>query len=426
MLSKTNAYDDLRYRSLPIEWTSPERIAVASLLHGGPKHTISNNRVLELGCGDASNLLPMAYYRQEAYFVGIDGAISQIQLAQERKRALNLSNIEFVHSDFSTASEKICGPFDYIIAHGVFSWIPNDVRDSLLALCAEHLSVNGLLYLNYNTLPGWNVRGMVREFLLAQTANSFGILQRAQEAQAVSAKIVASISEEEHPYSKLMANEFKFVCDNHVSYVAHEFLATDNHPYWRSDFLSLMSSYGFEYVADADFNYTSGRTTVDLIDGLRKEKINGRSVEDTVDLLCYRQLHSPILTRSSYKKQVLEEYDFLQLRIASCLSPRSLNDVGNQMFLHASGYEIEAKDEAMRLALTRLEAIWPRGLIINDLFANGSEYIEDIKLLQRNGLIELRCIEPADFDIDATMLNQCEMQWGGYHTSPYHVLEMKT
>lgn len=418
-----NLYDDLPYRSLPIEWTAPERLSLASLLYGGPRFPSAEYRVLELGCGDGSNLLPMAFYRQHANFVGVDGAISQIKVAHERKLALNLSNIEFIHSDFVTASKKVIGQFDYIIAHGVFSWVPDHIRDAMLELCVQYLTSNGLLYLNYNTRPGWNVRGMVREFLLAQTAGTKDLLQRAHEAQDVSAKIATSMSENEHPFSTLMANEFKFVCENHVSYVAHEFLAADNHPYWRSEFLSLLKDYGFEYIADADFNYSSGKIPDDLASRLVKEQINGRSLEDTIDLFCYRQLHSPILARTPLSRCLPDENELANLRMASCLSPGPLNDAGNQMFLHPSGYEVEAKEEPIRLALEKLQPIWPRGLRIGDLFLNVARFTEDLKLLQHNGLIELRCIEPGDFDVSSELLNKLESRWGGYHTTPYHVLE---
>lgn len=298
-----NPYDELPYRSLPIEWTAPERLAVASLLHSGPRPPSDTYRVLELGCGDGANLLPLAFYRKQGSFVGVDGARSQIEIADARKSQLKLSNIAFISSDFLTAAKQLSGQFDYIIAHGIFSWVPDDIRDALLSLCAERLRHGGLLYLNYNTRPGWNVRGMVRDFLLAQTAGTASLLGRAQAAQDVAAKVVASLTVGDHPYSQLLSNEFTFVCENHVSYVAHEFLANDNHAYWRSEFLGLAGRYGLEHVADADFNYPSAKIPEDLGHRLMTGGIVGRGLDDTVDLLCYRQLHSPILTQGPFVAQ---------------------------------------------------------------------------------------------------------------------------
>ena len=422
-MSTLNPYDELPYKSLPIEWTAPERLALASLLHGGPRLPLDTYRVLELGCGDGANLLPLAYYRRHATFVGVDGARSQVEVADARKSALELSNIEFIHSDFLIAAHQLSGPFDYIIAHGIFSWVPYDVRDALLELCAQHLRRGGLLYLNYNTRPGWNVRGMVREFLLAQTAGTPSLLLRAQLAQDVAAKVVSSLTVGEHPYSQLMANEFRFVCENHISYVAHEYLAADNHPYWRSEFLALARRYGLEYVADADFCYSSGRIPEDLAPRLDKEQITGCALEDTVDLLCYRQLHSPILTQSPLAWDPPGLYEFANLLVASCLIPCTSNGAKNPMFQHPSGYQVEAKEEVIVTALKRLQPLWPRGLRIGAVFPDVSQVMDDLKLLQRNGLIELRCIEPYEFGVCPDSLHRLESHYGSYVTTPYHTRE---
>ena len=93
--------------------------------------------MLELGCGNGANLLPLAYFRRHGTFVGVDGAASQIDVARGRLTTLALSNVELIHADFLTAHRQLCGRFDYIIAHGVFSWVPHDVRDALLELCAK-------------------------------------------------------------------------------------------------------------------------------------------------------------------------------------------------------------------------------------------------------------------------------------------------
>lgn len=422
-LPRLNPYDELPYKSQPIEWSAPERLAVASLLHGGPRPPLDRYRVLELGCGNGSNLLPLAYYRRNATFVGIDCAHSQIEIANSRKAALRLNNIEFFDADFETASHELFGQFDYIIAHGVFSWVPQDVRHAFLKLCAQCLCIGGLLYLNYNTYPGWNVRGMVREFLLAQTAGETSLKRRGQKAQEVAAKVVSSLTIGEHPYAQLMANEFRFVCENHVSYVVHEYLAEDNHPYWRSEFLELTNQYNLEYVADANFNYASGRIPEELAPRLAKAQITGRTIDDTVDFLCYRQLHSPILTRKPWTKQPLSVDEFSELKIASCLDPCNADGSEEWMFRHPSGYEVEAKDEVVQKALTKLHPFWPRGLTVGELFQEVSEVMDDLRLLQRNGLIELRCVEPGEFGVNRDLLNKLESDHGSYITTPYHTRE---
>jgi SAM-dependent methyltransferase len=421
MKSQGNLYDELPYKSAPIEWTAPERLVLASLLHGGPRLPPASYSVLELGCGNGANLLPLAYYRRHAAFVGVDGAESQIKVALERKLALDLPNIEFIHADFLTAGQQLSGQFDYIIAHGVFSWVPEDVRDALLAVFAERLRPGGLLYLNYNTLPGWSVRGLVREFLIAQTDLKVSLRARAEYAKEIAAKVVAALTGVEHPYSQLLTKEFRFVQEGDVTWVGHEFLATDNHPYWRSEFLALAIRHGLEYVADADFNYPSGRIPQDLVPRLEVEQITGRCLEDTVDLLCYRQLHSPILTPRPFHRRLPGCAEFANLWVASCLESCPAGDgTSNRMFKHPSGYEVEAKEDFMHRALIQLRPLWPRGLRVAEAFTNVGQIEEDLRLLQRNGLLELRCIEPGDFEVPSDTLNNLERGWGGYLTTPYH------
>jgi len=413
-------YDELPYRSLPIEWTAPERLALASLLHGGPRAPRESYRVLELGCADGANLLPLAYHRRHAAFVGVDGARSQIDLAESAKSRLHLANVEFIHADFLTADVHLHGAFDYIIGHGVFSWVAHDVRDGLLQLCAKRLRPGGLLYLNYNANPGWKVRGMVRDFLLAQTAAATDLRVRAQAAQTVAARVVSSLTDGEHAYSKLIASEFSFVCESDLSYVAHEYLTTDNHAYWRSEFMTLAGRHGFEFVADADFSYSSGRMPQDLAPRLVTEQMTGQAVDDTVDLLCYRQLHSPILTQGPVIRRLPDVEEFSTLVVASCLVPCGVNSDRNPLFQHPSGFQVEAKEEVIRQALERLQPLWPRGLPVAAVFSDVGRVMDDLMLLHRNGLIELRCVDTDHRGVSAEPLETLEAGRGGYFTTPYH------
>jgi len=421
-MSAPDPYDELPYRSLPIEWTAPERLSMAAMLHGGPRPKLDSFRALELGCANGANLLPQAFYRRCGTFVGIDAARSQIEVAESRRLLLNLSNIEFICADFITADECLEGEFDFIIGHGVFSWVPLQARDALLRLCSSRLRSGGLLYLNYNSNPGWRVRGMIREFLLAQTAGLATLARRAQAAQAVAARIVSAVQGNDHAYSMLIANEFKFICENDASYIAHEYLAPENHAYWRSEFVDLAQSHGLTFVADADFNYSTGRMPDGVAARLVEEKLTGRSVEDTVDLLCYRQLHSPILTKAPLVRSAVGPEEFGMILMASSLTPCGVTAVGHPVFRHISGYEVEAKEDAVRCALERLHPRWPRSVRIRELFSDVSGVMDDLQLLYRNGLIDLRLAEFGT-DLDMERLKTMEREMGGYFTTPFHTRE---
>jgi SAM-dependent methyltransferase len=420
-MSSINPYDELPYRSHPIPWAAPETLCLTSMLHGGPRLALDAYRVLELGCGDGVHLLALAYYRRHATFVGVDSSRSAIATANARRADLNLRNLEFVHSEFDAAAAHLEGSFDFILAHGVFSWVTDEQRGALLELCTAKLRPGGLVYLNYNAKPGWNVRGMVREFLLAQTTASLDLRARTEQAQEVARSMAAALgAADEHPYQRLMEREFRFVADHDPSYIAHEFLAPHNHAYWRREFLALTSRVGLDYVADADFNLSSGRTPRDLPARIASAGLVGQPVEDTADLVCYRQLHSPILTKDAPVRRPLLTDEFADLYLASCLVP--LDAEGAFKFRHPSGFEVEAKEQAIQTALLRVLPLWPRALRIGELFVDVASVVDDLRLLHNHALIEIRATDPGVGSPPPGPLNDRERQWGGYCTSPYHTL----
>ncbi len=414
----SNPYDQLPYRCQPIEWTAPERLALASMLHGGPLPSLKQYRVLELGCGDGANLIPLAYYRPQAEFVGVDGGRHHIETAQKNSSNLHLSNLSFLHKPFEELDKSLEEPFDFIIVHGVFSWVPDDVRDLLFKLCSDMLSVRGLLYLNYNTKPGWNIRGMVRDYLLAHTQHLTHIIDKVRAAKQAAEKMSRSLSQEQHPYSQLMANEFQFICDNHDSYIAHEFLALHNKAYWRSEFMALATQHGLYPVADADHNYDTGRESTSLAQQICEENLLGNTLEDTLDLINYRQLHSPILSKQHALSSQTNTTDFTFLHVASCLHP-SGPDQPN-WYQHPNGYQVEAKDNAVAHALDQLRTHWPESLPLSEVFSNPNDFMEDILLLHHNGLIELRLPEAPTPSLQINLLNQQELAQNNYYTTANH------
>lgn len=416
-----NPYDVFPYRSSPIDWTAPERLAACSALHGGPQPSLSGYRVLELGCGDGANLLPMAFYRRGAEFVGVDSSRFAIGRAEERRRELGLSNVRFIGADFAAAAAELSGSFEFIIAHGVVSWVSVAAREQLLSLCAERLARGGLVYLNYNTRPGWTVRGMVRESLLAHTAHIPGLRERAAAARQVAASVAASLAGVDHPYSQLLSREYAFVAAADPTYVAHEFLAPENQAFWRSEFAALAGRWGLTFVADADFNYETGRLPRAAADELGPCGLTGLAPGDALDLLTYRQLHSPIFTNAPASA---ERGPFASWFMASPLVALSSGvhaDGASPLWLfrHPSGYEVDVKEELLARALQAVAPLWPRGVRLVELLPDVRPVAEDLRLLHQHGLLELRLVEPAVTEA-APALRAREERWGGYYTSPHH------
>ncbi|MBK6395212.1 MAG: class I SAM-dependent methyltransferase [Betaproteobacteria bacterium] len=141
-------------------------------------------RVLEVGCGDGANLLPMAARMPGATFTGCDASALLMRRANDMARGLGLANVEFVEGDLREVAGSL-GTFDYVIAHGFYSWVPADVRDAFLALAHGHLAPGGLVYVSYNVLPGCFVRQIGWDAIKLEDAGAATARERLEGARRV-------------------------------------------------------------------------------------------------------------------------------------------------------------------------------------------------------------------------------------------------
>src|ERR1700747_3167393 len=136
------SYDQVLYRGFPYAQSHPDRLATMATLFGMTPAPVERCRVLELGCGDGGNVIPMAFTLPESRFLGVDLSASAIARGQDLVRTLSLSNITLRHLDLMEMAGG-AGEFDYIIAHGLYSWVPPAVREQILKLFKSHLAPNG-------------------------------------------------------------------------------------------------------------------------------------------------------------------------------------------------------------------------------------------------------------------------------------------
>ncbi|MBX9603628.1 MAG: class I SAM-dependent methyltransferase [Bryobacteraceae bacterium] len=160
------AYDRFAYSNNAYSYTHARRMAARALLMGLRPASPERCRILEVGCGAGGNLVPMAYDLPRAELVGIDLAAQPVAEARAFARITGVTNVRFEQADIREPPSGL-GMFDYIIAHGVYSWVPEPVREALMRLFAECLTENGVAYVSYNVLPGCYYRLLLRDLLLA-------------------------------------------------------------------------------------------------------------------------------------------------------------------------------------------------------------------------------------------------------------------
>src|SRR5262249_40877864 len=83
---------------------------------------------------------------------------------REQVRKLGLKNVELRAGSILDIGPD-WGTFDYILCHGVYSWVPPAVQDHILTVCSRNLSPDGVAYVSYNVYPGWHISGLIRDMV---------------------------------------------------------------------------------------------------------------------------------------------------------------------------------------------------------------------------------------------------------------------
>ena len=237
----TNPYDQIAYRTYPRRQTHPDRLAAIGQLFGMKPAPVTACRVLEIGCGNGANLIPMAYHLPESRFTGIDLAEAPVAAACAMAEELQLHNIELRVADLRELGPSD-GEFDYIFAHGLYSWIPAEVRDRLLAVCGERLAPQGVAFVSYNVYPGRYPRQMIREMLLYHTRAVEDPVERIAEARRL-------LEHLDHP-------EAKSLMEQGDDSLFHDDMAPINDPVWFRDFAAHALRHGLQYLGEADSHKT--------------------------------------------------------------------------------------------------------------------------------------------------------------------------
>lgn len=247
------SYDAIPYRSVAFPQTRPERLASIARIFGLDSPPIETARVLELGCASGGNLLSIAHDYPGSQCLGIDASAVQIADGWREVEALGLKNIRLRHADILALGEEL-GTFDYIICHGVFSWVPSAVQDKILAICRENLAPNGVAYVSYNTYPGWHVRGIVRDMMRYHGTQFQDPGTRLAQAKALVQFVVDTGKSHPTRYKQLLKDEFDILANAEDSYLHHEHLEENNRPLYFHEFARMLAVNGLQYLGEAEFS----------------------------------------------------------------------------------------------------------------------------------------------------------------------------
>jgi 2-polyprenyl-3-methyl-5-hydroxy-6-metoxy-1,4-benzoquinol methylase/methyltransferase-like protein len=242
-------YDTIAYAAQANPLSHPTHLATVATLLGLDPPDAATARVLEVGCSDGANVLPMAATLPRARFVGCDLSGQAIAQARRGAQELGLSNVTFLQQDLASLSEDP-EPFDYIVAHGVYSWVPAPVRDALLDLAARRMTRNGVLFVSLNVYPGCHVREAAWNMLHHHVDAIADPRARLAAARALAA-LLAEPSVAQTETDALLRQELAKLAQQTDSALFHDDLAVPNDPVYFHEFAAHLARHGLTWLAEA-------------------------------------------------------------------------------------------------------------------------------------------------------------------------------
>jgi SAM-dependent methyltransferase/methyltransferase-like protein len=292
-LTSANPYDEVLYPGHPYPQTHPDRLATIGRLFGMNPAPVDGCRVLELGCGDGGNLIPMAYALPRSEFVGIDLGARSIAKGQETIHALALPNIDLRCLDILEAGADL-GKFDYILAHGVYSWVPAEVQDRILAICSANLNPNGIAYISYLAYPGAHLRAMLAELL------RYSVHRAATPAEQIhQARAMLALLGEAHP---AVRQEAAALAGRSDASLIHDELGAFQSPVYFSEFIRRAAGHRLQYLGEADFFEMIDASQPEQARAMLREWTGGLiEKEQLLDFLKCRRFRQTLLCRSDVR-----------------------------------------------------------------------------------------------------------------------------
>ena len=306
MEKPSTSYDTVPYPSYTHPQTHPDRLEVIGTLLGLSPAPATRCRVLEVGCGDGTNLAPMAWALPQSEFVGIDLAARPIAEGQRMIRELGLGNIRLVHGSIAEIDDS-WGRYDYVIAHGFYSWVPAENQAQLLALCHRALNPHGIAFISYSTFPGGHLQTMLREMLRFHTRECATPQARVDQALALT-HFLAEAQDTQDEFRVWMKAALKTVSQHEEGHLYHDELAEINEPLYFTQFIQRAARHELQYLAEADYFEMSDHGFKDSVRESLSQLARNRILrEQYLDFLKCRRFRQTLLCHRECRLQLEPE-----------------------------------------------------------------------------------------------------------------------
>ena len=342
-------YKELGYKSYPFPFTTPAYLEAYGTLVGLKPPTAKTARVLELGATYGGNIISQAVHNPEATFVGVELSQDQVEKGNKIISDAKLDNVSLLQGDILNFDESL-GTFDYIIAHGFYSWISDEMKDKLLDIISNHLADNGIAYVSYNTYPGWHTMEEVRQLMLF--ANR-GHDELTHKEKVLRGKTVGSlVGSQILNYDNLKERNSKFlgalrsVMQKDDYYVGHDHLEPHNDPCYFYQFNDHLKAHNLAYVCDADLTLSMVRTYDESIAD-KLEKLAPNSQADQEQYLDF-------MLDTTFRKSIICKADAAKNLNYDVANPEKVNTVPVRTIVNNFVFQILFDEEALEMFENKL------------------------------------------------------------------------
>ena len=413
--SAINPYDAVAYPGHSFSQTHPARLATIAHFHGMSPALPSEMRVLELGCGRGGNLIPMAAQYPQSRFLGIDLSGDSIRQANANATQLGLSNVAFRQEDILALTADL-GRFDYVIVHGVYSWVPDPVRQRIIALFGDVLAPQGVAYVSYNALPGCRLRDLARDVMLYAVRDIDEPRERVRVARAA-LRDVAEASDPDSYYGAALRQRLKQIDELPDNVFYHDDLNPGARAFALHEVLSAAGRHGLQFLAEASFPNLYGAAkgrAQQLLAQIPVEEAARR--EQTLDLLIGRAFRETLLCRAELplrrgiRTDALRPY-YLAANVRLVQQTTEAARPGVECFEFGEGVRLSVDLPLCKAALGIMSAIWPASIAWEELVARscrevageiGPDLVHEVERLDealiaifKAGLLDIRLEPPA-------------------------------
>ena len=244
---------DVPYPTFVHRQAMPVWLSTLAQLKGNKSPNIARPyRYLELGCAMGIHLNLTAAANPMGHFVGVDFNAQQLLVAEEGVQTTNINNIEFIHASFEEFEKIDLEPFDFIVTHGVWSWVSEENQKILFKIIDKFLKPSGLVYCSYMSYPGAAELSSIQKMMFEMSKNLKGSsAEKAVQSLSFVRKLGlhdAGIFAQIPSLNQTLAN----LAQDKPNYIAHDFLSEHWQPQHSADMIRAFGKLNLSFITGAN------------------------------------------------------------------------------------------------------------------------------------------------------------------------------